>query len=51
MPTQEEIKLFRLGGHNAEALAVQMMAQRVGVSVAVARQVLLAAVLKGARVC
>lgn len=48
MPTKEEIRLFRLQGHNAQALAVQMMAKRLGMTVGLAREALLAAVAKGA---
>lgn len=40
MPTQEEIKLFRWGGHHAETLAAISMSKRLGIEVAKARKIL-----------
>lgn len=39
-PTQEEVHLFRLGGHNAETLAALSMAKRTGLPVSAAREAL-----------
>lgn len=40
VPSDDEIRLFRLGGHNAEALATMLSARRLGVSVMSARELL-----------
>lgn len=37
-PTEDELRLFRTGGHNAETLATLMFAGRIGVAPSDARR-------------